>query len=99
MKKYIFGMIAILMIIVASVFAMADKTTPVKTDPTYWFAMDASGTTVTTTQVTNPLTLCPKRTLPNCAREYDESQTEIVSGVRQVKASEVNSQIDFRSKN
>ena len=99
MKKYIFGIVAMIMIIVASAFAMADKTTPVKTDPTYWFAMDASGTSVTTTQLTDPETLCPKKTLPNCAREYEESQTEIVNGVRQVKSSQVNSQIDFRSKN
>lgn len=99
MKKYIFGILAMIMIIVASAFAMADKTTPVKTDPTYWFAMDASGTSVTTTQVTDPVSLCPNRVLPDCARKYNESQTEIVAGVRQVKAGQENSQIDFRSKN
>ena len=60
--------------------------------------MDANGH-VTTTQVSDPSTLCPKKILPDCAREYNESQTEIVGGVRQVKASEVNAEIDFRSKN
>jgi len=98
MKKYIIGMLAMIMIIVASAFALTPKKPAVKAENTYWFLMDASGTNVTTTQVTDPSTLCPSKVLPDCARKYNESQTEIVSGVRQVKSSQVNAEIDFRSK-
>jgi hypothetical protein len=97
MKKYIIGMVAMIMIVVASAFAIAGKTTPVKADTTYWFEMDDQGN-VTTTQLTDPSTLCP---LPGdgCAREYNASQTEIVGGVRQVKASQVDLEIASRAKN
>lgn len=97
MKKYIVGMLAMIMIVVASAFAIAGKTTPVKAETTYWFEMDAQGN-VTTTQLTDPSTLCP---LPGdgCAREYNESQTEIVGGARQVKESQVDLEIASRAKN
>jgi hypothetical protein len=99
MKKYIIGMIAMIMIVVASAFALTPKKPAPKVENTYWFLMDASGTHVTNTQVSDPSTLCPKRISPDCARLYNESQTEIAGGVRQVKASQANAQIDFRSKN
>ena len=98
MKKYIIGMIAMIMIVVASAFAMADKTAPAKVSTTtYWFLMDGAGN-VTTTQVTDPSNLCPLSG-DGCAREYNDSQTEIVGGVRQVKSSQVNLEIDSRAKN
>lgn len=98
-KVSIFAVIAILMGIAASAFTVPHSNVLPKTsETTYWFLMDANGH-VTTTQVTNPSTLCPKKILPDCAREYNESQTEIVGGVRQVKAIEENAEIDFRSKN
>ena len=97
MKKYILGTIAIIMIVVASAFAVANKTVPAKTtDTTYWFLMDANGN-VTTTQVTNPSSLCPQQG-DGCAREYNQSQTEIVGGVREVKSDQVNHQIASRAK-
>ncbi|MDE3184847.1 MAG: hypothetical protein KGM16_15660 [Bacteroidota bacterium] len=98
-KMSIFAVIAIVMGIAASAFTEANtKALPKTTETTYWFLMDASGTNVTTTQVSDPSTLCPAKILPDCAREYNESQTEIVGGVRQVKSSQVNAEIDFRSK-
>ncbi len=97
MKKYLFGMITMMIIIVASAFAVVNKTTSVKTDPTYWFEMDASGTHVTATQLSNPASLCPNPG-SDCARQYNESQTVIVGGVRQVKAGQENLQIDSRGK-
>ena len=98
MKKYILGMIAIIMIVVSSAFTMAKNNSGSRLETTYWFLMDASGTNVTTAQVTDPSTLCPNQILPDCARKYNESQTEVVSGIRQVKSGEVDSEIDFRSK-
>lgn len=101
MKKFkisMFALIAIVMGIAASAFTVVHTNVRPKAENTYWFLMDASGTQVTTTQVTDPSTLCPAKIAPDCAREYDESQTEIVGGVRQVKSSQVNSEIDFRSK-
>ncbi len=65
-------------------------------DTTYWFAMDGSGH-VTSTQVTDLDHLCPDFG-DGCARQYNQSQTQIVGGVRQVKASEVNNEIDSRAK-
>jgi hypothetical protein len=98
MKKYIIGMLAIIMIAIASAFTITHKTAPAKQDPvTYWFQMDAQGN-VTTTQLSDPSTLCP---LPGdgCARQYNENQTQIVGGVRQVKASQVDLEIASRAKN
>jgi hypothetical protein len=97
MKKYMLGIIAMAIIAVASAFTIAHKTAPAKAEATYWFEMDAQGN-VTTTQPSDPSALCP---LPGdgCAREYNESQTKIVGGVRQVKASQVDSQIASRAKN
>ena len=97
MKKYIIGMIAMIMIIVASAFTMAGKTVPVKTETTYWFEMDALGTHVTSTQVSDPVSLCPNAG-DDCARKYNESQTEIVGTVRQVKSGQENLQIASRGK-
>jgi hypothetical protein len=63
--------------------------------------MDTNGTSVATTQVSNPDELCPDQLIePDCARSYSESQTEVDgNGVRSVKSSEINNFIDFRSKN
>lgn len=98
-KVSIFAVIAIIMGIAASAFtAPHTSSLPTAPETTYWFLMDANGH-VTTTQVSDPSTLCPKRILPDCAREYNDSQTEIVGGVRQVKAGQENAEIDFRSKN
>lgn len=70
-----------------------------KVATTYWFEMAPDGTTVTTTQVSDPNSICPDHlTDPNCLREYNESQTEVVNGTRQVKSSEVDNEIDYRSK-
>ena len=96
MKKYMIGMIAMIIIVVASAFTVVNKTTAVKSDPTYWFAMDASGH-VTTTQVTNPLTLCPLAG-DGCAREYNQNQTIVVGGIRQVKPGQENLEIASRAK-
>jgi hypothetical protein len=100
MKKYAFLVVAVIMAMAASAFVIANKS---NSDPetTYWFLMDESGTSVTTTQISDPASLCPdKLTEPDCARKYSESQTEINSeGVRVVKSSQVDSPLDFRSKN
>jgi hypothetical protein len=98
MKKYILGIFALLLVVGFSAFKIVTKNSEAKKEATYWFLMNASGTTITTTQVTDPSDLCPLKINPDCARQYNESQTEEVLGVRQVKAAEVNSQIDFRSK-
>lgn len=99
MKKYAFIVIAVLMVLTASAFVIAGKSNAKATSSSYWFLMDASGTSVTTNQVSNPDDLCPdKLSQPDCAREYTSSQTELIGGVRHVKASEVNNFIDYRSK-
>ena len=98
MKKYAFLVVAAILVVAASAFVIASQS---HTEPsTYWFLMDESGTSVTTTQVSDPASLCSDQLIePDCARQYSESQTEIVNGVRTVKASEVDNPIDFRSKN
>jgi hypothetical protein len=99
MKKYALVIVAVVMVLTASAFIVANKSNTKATTSSYWFLMDASGTSVTTTQVSNPDNLCPEQLdEPDCAREYSESQTEIISGVRHVKASEVDNFIDYRSK-
>ncbi len=96
MKKYIIGMTVMAMVAITSAFTLADKQAPVKMlDTTYWFLMDNGQ--VTTTQVTDPSSLCPL-TGDGCAREYNQSQTEIVNGVRQVKAGQIDNEIDKRAK-
>ena len=98
MKKYALLIVAVIMVLTASAFVIANKSNS-ESSSSYWFLMDASGTSVTTTQVSNPDNLCPEQLdEPDCAREYSESQTEIISGVRHVKASEVDNFIDYRSK-
>lgn len=101
MKKYALVIVAVIMVLTASAFVIANKsnTGASTSSSTYWFQMDESGTSVTTTQLSNPDDLCPdKLTEPDCARQFSESQTEVISGVRHVKASETNNYIDFRSK-
>jgi len=98
MKKYALILIAVVTVLTASAFVITNES-KVESSSTYWFLMDASGTSVTTTQVSSPDDLCPdKLEDPDCAREYSESQTEVIAGVRRVKPSEVNNHIDFRSK-
>lgn len=98
MKKYALILIAVVTVLTASAFVISNES-KVESSSTYWFLMDASGTSVTTTQVSSPDDLCPdKLEDPDCAREYSESQTEVIAGVRRVKPSEVNNHIDFRSK-
>ncbi len=98
MKKYALILIAVVMVLTASAFVISNNS-KAESSSTYWFLMDASGKSVTTTQVSSPDDLCPEKLEdPDCAREYNESQTEIIGGVRQVKASEVDNHIDFRSK-
>jgi len=97
MKKYFYA-IAIL-VLVAGISAFSVSETHSKyAEASYWFLMDASGTQVTTNQVSDPSSLCPDTESADCARKYNESQTEIVSGIRQVKSGQVNAQIDFRGK-
>jgi len=99
MKKYALVIVAVIMVLTASAFVIANKSNTEATTTTYWFLMDESGTSVTTTQLSNPDDLCPNQlTEPDCARQYSESQTEIIGGVRSVKASETDNHIDFRSK-
>jgi hypothetical protein len=99
MKKYALVIVAVIMVLTASAFVIANKSNS-ESSSSYWFLMDASGTSVTTTQVSNPESLCSDQLIePDCARQYSESQTEIISGVRSVKASEVDNHTDFRSKN
>lgn len=98
MKKYAFLVVAVIMVLTASAFVITGKSNT-ESSSTYWFLMDDSGTHVTSTQVSNPDNLCPDQlTEPDCAREYLESQTEVISGIRSVKSSEVNNFIDYRSK-
>lgn len=98
MKKYAFLVVAAILVVTASAFVIASQSHTESS--TYWFLMDESGTSVTTTQVSDPASLCSDQLIePDCARQYSESQTEIVNGVRTVKASEVDNPIDFRSKN
>ncbi len=99
MKKYALVIVAVIMVLTASAFVISNKSNS-ESETSYWFLMDASGTSVTTTQLSDPDELCPdKYEDANCAREYSESQTEIIGGVRSVKASEVDNHTDFRSKN
>ncbi len=99
MKKYAFLAVAVIMVLTASAFVIASKSNTKATTSSYWFLMDSSGTSVTTNQVSDPDELCPDQLSdPDCAREYSASQTEIISGVRHVKSSEVNNFIDYRSK-
>lgn len=100
MKKYAFLAVAVIMLLTASAFVIANKSNS-ESETTYWFLMDDSGESVTTNQVSDPDELCPDTLSdPDCAREYSESQTEINSdGVRIVKSSEVDHYSDFRSKN
>ena len=88
----------ILVAVIGLTFAFKPAKADSKMENTYWFLMNADGTTVSTNIVSDPSTLCPALDQPNCARKYNESQTQVISGVRQVKSSQVNSQIDFRSK-
>lgn len=101
MKKYALVIVAVIMVLTASAFVIANKSNSESSSTSYWFLMDASGTSVTTTQVSNPESLCPDQMAdPDCARSYSESQTEVDgNGVRSVKSSEINNFIDFRSKN
>ena len=101
MKKYAILVLAVIMVLTASAFVVASKsnTKATTTSASYWFLMDASGTSVTTSQVSNPESLCSDQLIePDCARLYSDSQTEIISGVRHVKSSEVDNFIDYRSK-
>lgn len=99
--KLMLPILAAIVGVAASAFTVVSKNTNEhsKAETTYWFEMAPDGTTVTTTQVSDPNSICPNQlTKPDCLREYNESQTEIVNGIRQVKASEVENEIDFRSK-
>ncbi len=99
MKKLAFLIVAAIMVVAASAFVIASQSNP-ESETSYWFLMDESGSSVTTTQVSDPDPYCPDQLInPDCARLYSESQTEIINGVRTVKASEVDNPIDFRSKN
>jgi hypothetical protein len=99
MKKYALVIVAVIMVLTASAFVIANKSNS-ESETTYWFLMDESGEIVTTEQVSDPASLCPDKLIePDCARQYSESQTEIISGVRSVKATEVDNHTDFRSKN
>ncbi len=96
-SKFIAGVSALAL--VAGSFFIADAMAKNLFQTTYWFQMDSSGETPTTTQLPDPNSLCPdKDEEPNCARQYNASQTEIVGGVRQVKPSEVDNHIDFRTR-
>lgn len=93
------AVISLIMGIAASAFTSADPIMVDDPSETYWFLMDANGTTVTTNQVGDPNSICPTKTIANCARQYNEDQTEIVGGVRRVKSGQENLHKDFRSKN
>jgi len=70
-----------------------------KAQTSYWFQMNAAGDEPTTTQLSNPNSICPdKFEEADCARQYNASQTEVVGGVRQVKSAEVDNHIDWRTK-
>lgn len=100
MKKYALVIVAVIMVLTASAFVISNKSNS-ESETSYWFLMDTNGTSVTTTQVSDPDELCPDQLAdPDCARSYSESQTEVDgNGVRSVKSSEINNFIDFRSKN
>lgn len=98
MKKYALILVAVVLVMSASAFVLANQSNS-QPPATYWFLMDASGTQVTTTQSSDVDLDCSNKDIePDCARQYLESQTEIIGGVRHVKASEVNNFIDYRSK-
>jgi len=97
LKIAVFAVIAIVMGIAASAFSGPPSSDVSMVENTYWFQMDASGTHVTTTQLSDPLTVCPNLG-DDCARKYTESQTIVVSGVRKVKAGQENLEIDSRGK-
>ena len=100
MKKYALVIVAVIMVLTASAFVIANQSNTEATTTTYWFLMDESGEIVTTDQVSDPSSLCPdKLSEPDCARLYSESQTEIINGGRSVKSSEVDNFSDHRSKN
>src|SRR5690606_40270649 len=48
-----------------------------KAQTSYWFQMNAAGDEPTTTQLSNPNSICPdKFEEADCARQYNASQTE-----------------------
>lgn len=98
-KAWLSAIAAILIVaVIGLTFAFKPAITDSKREKTYWFLMNPDGTTVSTNIVTDPSTLCPAIGQPNCSRKYNESQTEIISGVRQVKLSQTSSQIASRAR-
>ena len=98
MKKYVLIFAAVVMVLTASAFVVVNNSSS-QPPSTYWFLMDESGEHLTNISSENPPSSCPDQLdEPDCARQYLESQTEIVAGVRQVKSSEVDNFIGYRSK-
>lgn len=98
-KAWLSAIAAILLVaVIGLTFAFKSANSDSKRENTYWFLMKPNGTSVSTTIVSDPSTLCPAHDQPNCARKYNESQTEIISGTRQVKSSQINLQKDFASR-
>ena len=93
---------AIATLVLVAVIGLTSAFKPANTDSkretSYWFLMNPDGITVSTNIVSDPSTLCPQSDEKDCARKYDESQTEVISGIRHVKSSQVDLQKDFRSK-
>ena len=63
----------------------------------YWFEMDASGN-IPTDEIPSPSLLCKKEVLKNCARQYNESQTELIGDERHVLPEEIDSPVDWRTR-
>jgi len=98
MKKYALILVAVVLVMSASAFVVANQSNS-QPPATYWFLMDESGEHLTNISSENAPSSCPDQLdEPDCARQYLESQTEIVGGVRQVKSAEVDNFIDYRSK-
>ncbi|RKD90844.1 hypothetical protein [Mangrovibacterium diazotrophicum] len=98
MKKYALILVAVVLVMSTSAFVVANQSSS-QQQATYWFLMDESGENLTNISSQSQPSSCTERLdEPDCARQYLESQTEIVGGIRQVKSAEVDNFIDYLSK-
>lgn len=97
MKRYMMIMLMAATVGLTSAFTLFDNSQKASDKhSTFWFLMDDDGN-VTTTPVSDPFALCPEIG-DGCAREYDESQTQIINGVRSVKPGQVDLPISSRAR-
>lgn len=98
LKMNLFAIIALVIAGVTMSFKMADKSSDIVANQ-YWFEMNAAGTTPLPGPLEDVDEVCPsKATTPNCARLYNESQTTGSGSSRTVISSQINNQVDHRTR-